>query len=178
MLLPLEEPGDEAADDEEEDVADCPAFELTLALGLLLDPPPPPPLRPRSDRLPRNRGAISDAKCSAPVDPVSRIELSTVPNPTGAVRMAASACGFAGPRPLASRQDTAAATTRTTTTSHIHQLRGGAETGLGGITCGTPGDVISRSGAGAALLMWGCIHGTLSNRQNESLGVPRTLLVY
>jgi hypothetical protein len=167
MLLPLDEPDDEAADDDDEDVADCPALELTLAVGLLLDPPPPPP-RPRSERLPRNRGAISDAKCSAPVDPVSRIALSTVPNPTGAVRIAATAWGFAGEVRLASRQYTPAATTRITTSSQIHHLRGGAETGRGGTTCGTPGGVIGRPGAGALLLIWGCIHGTLSNRQSES----------
>jgi len=47
--------------------------------------------RPRPDWLPRNCGAISDAKFSAPVTPVSRSVLSTVPVVTVAVRMSAPA---------------------------------------------------------------------------------------
>lgn len=49
--------------------------------------------RPRADWLPRSWGAISETKFSAPVTPVSRSVLSTVPVVTVAVRMGAPAAG-------------------------------------------------------------------------------------
>ncbi len=80
----------DVTEEDEDAEPDDPAFDDTDADGLL-EPPPPPPLRPKPERLPRNRGATSEAEFSAPVEPVSRIVASTVPNSTGAVRIAATA---------------------------------------------------------------------------------------
>lgn len=79
---------DAPADDPEEPVAVDPVEDVEdeLEEDVVVPPPPPMPPPPPPPRMPRNCGAASEANLSAEVTPVRRIERSSVPEATTAVR--------------------------------------------------------------------------------------------
>jgi hypothetical protein len=155
------EPPALALDDEDDDADELLPPErdgmaaVVLELLLLL----PEKSRPRPDWLPWSWGAISDAKFSAPVTPVSRSVLSTVPVVIVAVRMGAPAAGLAldGAASRCRYRTAAMDKTSIAPASHHFHLDGRSGTRCG-TSCGfrSGGDT---AGAGDALfaLAWGCM---------------------
>jgi hypothetical protein len=95
--VPTEPPAVALDDDEDDDAEELlpPESEGIAAVVLEVLLLSAEKSRPRPDWLPRSWGAISDAKFSAPVTPVSRSVLSTVPIVIVAVRIGAPAAGLA-----------------------------------------------------------------------------------